>query len=322
MISDESKIEANATLHRERSRKTLEFRGFILMVIAVLFWGGSASLAKILIVTRFDTLIISQTRTTLTFILLLVYFLIRDRDVFRVQSEDLWKLAVLGVVGVAVTNYTYYFTVKESSVATAILVQYSAPVWVVLYSAFIQKSEKLDRITVISLVVALIGCDLAVTGGTWNNISLRGWALITGPLSAFTYAYQVVGSKQLLKRYSVWTLLLYMFGFSAIFWMFINPPSHFISRNFSVYDWGILWGFAIVSILIPQTVFAMGLKLMKASTAGIIGILEPVFAIVIAFFALGETLGPVQFVGGLLVILAVGLLQAHPIIMRKNLKVE
>jgi len=66
----------------------------------------------------------------------------------------------------------------------------------------------------------------------------------------------------------------------------------------------------------------MGLKLLQASTVGIIGILEPVFAIVIAFFALNETLGGIQIIGAVLVVGAVGLLQAHPLIMRKVLKVE
>jgi drug/metabolite transporter (DMT)-like permease len=322
MISDASKTEENNSLIGGSNAKPHPFRGMLLMIIAVLFWGGSASLAKILIQTRFDTLIISQTRTTLTFILLFVFFLIIKRDVFKVQMADLWKLAALGVIGVAITNYTYYFTVNESTVATAILVQYTAPVWVVLYSAFILRSEKLDHVTVISLVLALIGCNFAVTGGYWDNVTLKGWAILTGPLSAFTYAFQIVGTKQLLKRYSVWTMLLYMFGFAAIFWLIINNPVQIIARGYNAEDWAILWIFAIVSILIPQTVFAMGLKILKASTAGIIGILEPVFAIVIAFFALGETLGLVQILGALLAVAAIGLLQVHPLIMRRMLKVE
>ncbi len=304
------------------NRREHALRGFLFMIAAVFFWGGSASLGKYLILTRFDTLVIAQTRTTLAFILLAFFFLIRDRSVFRVRGGDAWKLAVLGIVGVAITNYTYYFTIIESTVATAILVQYTAPAWVVLYSGYIAKTETVDRVMLLSLVLALIGCDLAVTGGSWHNVTLKGWAAVTGPLSAFTYAYQVVGTKQLLKRYSVWTLLVYMFGFSALFWALINPPTQFVAKSYSVDDWTILWLFAVVSILIPQIAFASGLKLLKASTAGIIGILEPVFAIVIAFFSLGEMLGAVQLLGALLVVSAVGLLQAHPLILRKVFKVE
>ena len=315
MISDETKTN---TLHYS----AYALRGFLLLLLAVLFWGGSAPLGKLLIVTRFDTLIIVQTRTSLAFVLLLIFFLLMDRSVFRIELRDIWKFAMLGVLGVAITNYTYYYTVKEASVATAILVQYTAPVWIVLYSSLILKEDRLDRVTIVSLVIALVGCYFAVTSGSMHSINLKGWAVITGPLSAFTFAYQVIGTKQLIKRYSIWTLLLYMFGFSAIFWLCVNPPWNVIAKHYNYSDWGILWMFAIVSILIPQMAFASGLKHLDASTAGIVSVMGPVVAIVAAFFILGESLGVIQMFGGLMVLVAVGLLQAHPMIMRKMMKIE
>jgi drug/metabolite transporter (DMT)-like permease len=287
-------------------------------MIAVLFWGSSAPIGKYLIVTRFDTLILAQTRTSLTFILLLFFFLLKDRSVFKIDFKDFWKFGILGVVGISLTNYTYYFTAKESSVATAILVQYTAPVWVVLYSVFVIKEDKLDRITFISLVLGLIGCYFAVTSGSFQSLNLKGLAIITGPTSAFTFAYQIVATKQLLKRYSVWTILVYIFGFSAVFWLFINPPWAILAKNYTNSDWGIFWMFAIISILIPQSAFASGLKLLNASTVGIVSILEPVIAIIAAFLILGESLSVVQMLGAVLVVAAIGLLQAHPILMKKH----
>jgi len=310
MISDATKIN-NPILHPQ------PLRGFFLLMTAVLFWGSSAPIGKYLIVNSYDTLILAQTRTSLTFVLLLLFFLFKNRDVFKIHTEDIWKFAVLGVVGISLTNYTYYFTAKESSVATAILVQYTAPVWVVLYSVYIIKEEQFDRITCISLLFGLVGCFFAVTAGSMQSVNLRGWAIVTGPISAFTFAYQIVATKQLLKRYSVWTMLVYMFGFSALFWLCVNPPWNIIAKNYTVQDWGIFWMFSIISILIPQTAFASGLKLLDASTAGIIGILEPVVAIVAAFFMLGESLGVVQLLGAALVVAAVGLLQLHPV-LREN----
>lgn len=297
-------------------------KGFLFLLVSVFFWGSSAPLAKHLIVTRFDTLIIAQTRTTLTFILLAVFFFFQNREIFKIELCDLWKFCVMGVVGIASTNYTYYFTAKESTVATAILIQYTAPVWVVLFAVFISKEEKFDLLTLLSLVLAFVGCYLAVTGGSIQNISLRGWSIITGPMSALTYAYQILATKQLLKKYSIWTFLVYAFGFSAIFWFIINPPWCILAQHYSASDWGILWVFAIVSILIPQTAFASGLKLLKASTAGIIGILEPIIAIVVAYLLLGELLSTIQLLGALIVVAAVGLLQVHPLIMQKAMKVE
>jgi len=309
MTSDAAKT--NTIIQRSHA-----VRGFILLLLAVFFWGSSAPIGKYLIVTRFDTLILAQTRTSLTFILLLFFFLLKNRSVFNITITDVWKFIILGVVGISLTNYTYYFTAKESSVATAILVQYTAPVWVVMYSVFVIKEDKLDCITFISLVLGLIGCYFAVTAGSMRSMNLKGWAMITGPTSAFTFAFQIVATKQLLKRYSVWTMLIYMFGFSTIFWLCINPPWYIVAKNYTYSDWGIFWMFAIISILIPQTAFASGLKLLNASTVGIVSILEPVIAIIAAFFILGESLSAIQIFGAVLVVVAVGLLQAHPMVMR------
>ena len=310
MISDESKT--NTIVQRSHA-----LRGFALLLIAVLFWGTSAPIGKYLIVTHFDTLILAQTRTSLTWILLLLFFLWRDPRIFKIKPSDLWKFGVLGVIGIALTNYTYYFTAKESSVATAILVQYTAPVWVVFYSVLVSKEDHLIPMTFISLVLALIGCYFAVTAGSMQNINLKGWAMVTGPISAFTFAYQIVATKQLLKRYTVWTILIYMFGFSAIFWICINPPWQIMAKNYTCGDWGLFWMFAILSILIPQTAFAAGLKLLNASTVGIVSILEPVIAIIAAFFILGESLSVIQLIGAVSVVAAIGLLQAHPLIKKE-----
>jgi drug/metabolite transporter (DMT)-like permease len=312
MTSDVTKIKIT-------NQRSHTLRGFFLLMLAVFFWGSSAPIGKYLIVTRFDTLILAQTRTSLTFILLLLFFLIKNRSVFKIDPADIWKFGIVGVVGISLTNYTYYFTAKESSVATAILVQYTAPVWVVLYSVFVMKEDKLDYVVFISLVLGLIGCYFAVTAGSIQSINLKGWAIITGPMSAFTFAYQIVATKQLLKRYSVWTILMYMLGFSAVFWLCINPPWTIIAKNYTYSDWGIFWMFAIVSILIPQTAFASGLKLLDASTVGIVSILEPVIAIIAAFLILGESLSFIQVFGGVLVVSAVGLLQAHPLLVNKML---
>ena len=285
------------------------FQGLIFIVIATLFWGGSASIAKILMSSRYDTLIIAQTRTSISFILLAVFFLCKNSKVFKISLSDLPKFAILGVVGIAITNYAYYFTIKESSVSTAILIQYTAPVWILLYSIAIARSEKLNKWKVLSPLFALSGCFFVVTGASFTNISLKGWATITGPVSAFTYAFQILAKKHLLKKYSIWTVLIYAFGFAGFFWLIINPPGHILAKGYVLNDWAIFLLFAITSILIPHTAFAAGLRLLSASVASIISTLEPVFAIVIAFFILGEMLTFVQLIGAVFIIFGIILIQ-------------
>ncbi|HAL55963.1 MAG TPA: hypothetical protein DCP63_05695 [Bacteroidetes bacterium] len=284
-------------------------RGYLYLCVAVFFWGGSASVAKYLFTTRYDTLIITQTRSSLSFVLIAAYFALRDRSVFRIRVRDLYRFILIGVIGVAATNFSYYSTVREATVATAILIQYTAPAFVMIYPVAISKEEELNGLKVIALLLALAGCYLAVTGGTVGEIKLSGWSLLSGIASSLCFAFMLLMSKSVLRRYSVATMLTYAFGFAALFWLFVNPPWEIAVKGYTLADWGIFWVFAIISILIPHAFFTMSLSRLEATSAGIAGTLEPIVAIVIAYLALGETLNGVQALGGVAVVGAVLLLQ-------------
>ncbi|HTP79203.1 MAG TPA: DMT family transporter [Bacteroidota bacterium] len=297
------------------------FRGYLYLFIAVTLWGGSASLAKILIATRFDTLVIAQTRSTLSFVLLAGFLALRKPGVFIVRPRDLVPLAGVGVIGIAVTNYSYYYTVKEATVATAILVQYTAPLWVTIYAVMIRREESFDGMKLLSLVLALGGCYLAVSGGSPSTVQLRGWSSLTAAASAFGFSYMLIGTKRLLRKYSVWTMLLYAFGFASLFWMFINPPWALAAKHYSISDWAILLLFAVLSILIPHSLYTASLSMLEATTVGIASTLEPVIAILVAYLWLGEGLSGVQIGGGCAVVAAVLLLQEpHLRMLRQRMR--
>ena len=285
-----------------------KYAGTFYILSAVLFWGSSAPIAKHLITHKYSTLTIVQTRALLSFCFLSVWFLLFQRRSFRIDVKDIFPFSLLGCVGLALTNYTYYFTVVNSSVAVAILIQYTAPILVVVYSGVLKKEEPLLPSTLISLVLACVGCALAVTNASFKSIQLHGLTWITGPLSAFAYAFQIIATKRLLKKYSLNTVLIYMLGFASVFWFCVNPPWDFFNSGYSGNDWIILALFACISVLLPQALFAKGLSSMSASNAGILTTFEPVVAIGIAFLILGETIGIPQVFGGILVIGAIVLI--------------
>src|SRR5439155_25267998 len=51
----------------------------------------------------------------------------------RLPASDLALLILIGVLGVAASNYFYYLAIQKTNVATAIIVLYTAPIWVLLY---------------------------------------------------------------------------------------------------------------------------------------------------------------------------------------------
>ncbi len=287
-------------------------RGYLFVLSAVLFWSGSASLAKYLFTTAYDTLIIVQTRSSLSFVIFAIYFAVRNRSVFKIDRNDLLKFVFVGVIGVAGTNFTYYYAVQESTVATAILIQYIAPVLVMTYAVFVIRSEHLSTAKMLSMGLALLGCFFAVTGGSFSSLELTGWGLGSGFASALGYAFMLLMSKHLLAKYSVWTMLTYAFGFATVFWLFVNPPWEIAAKGYGVQDWGVFLLFAVVSILIPHSLFSSGLKLLEASTVGIVTTLEPVFSIFVAHMTLGEAFGGAQIGGAIAVVSAIILLQLRP----------
>ena len=87
---------------------------------------------------QYPPLIIVQTRVSIAFIVLAVFFLITNPRILAFRMRDIPHFFVVGVCGIAGSNYFYYFAIKESNVATAIVVQYSAPIMVALYAIVVQ----------------------------------------------------------------------------------------------------------------------------------------------------------------------------------------
>ncbi len=283
-----------------------EVKGYFMIMGAAFFWGVSATGAKFLLNQQIDTLLIVQSRVTITCVLLFVFYLLFKPHLLRVATRDLWRFALLGILGIAGANFTYYFTIKESTVATGILIQYTAPLFVMGY-AVIAKEERFTTIKLSAALISLFGCFLAVGGVA--EITITPVGMLTGAGSVFCFAFMSIFTRHVLQRYNVWTLTFYSITFASIFWLMVNPPWRVAAAGLSWNVWWALAGLAVVSVLIPHSLFFGGLRFVVASRAVITSTLEPVVAIASAALLIGEYLEPVQILGALLVIAAIVLLQ-------------
>jgi drug/metabolite transporter (DMT)-like permease len=229
------------------------------------------------------------------------------RGLLRVRPRDLWRMALLGVVAIAGANYTYYEVIRETSVAIAILLQYTAPLFVMAYAAF-SHEENVTAVKLMAALLALSGCYFAV-GGFAAASGLPSGALAIGILSAICFAFMSVFTRHLLARYSIWTIMLYGFAFASLFWLVVNPPWRIVQESPSPGTWLALAGLSVISILLPYSLYCAGLRHVVASRAMIIGTLEPVTAIVTAAIVAGESFSLLQGFGALLVFSAIVILQ-------------
>ena len=262
-----------------------------------------------------DPLILSQTRTTFSLLVLLplLVFPYKDRGGWRriyLPSRDLIQCLVLGMLGVAASNYFYYVAIQRTSVAIAIVLQYTAPVWVLLY-VVARGQQKLSFQKVAAVLVALAGISLTIglVGSNSDSLHLDRYGLIAAMVASFSFAFYNVGGHRILARYDRWRVLIWTLASAAVFWLFVNPPWKVAATHYTPAQWAFLFVFSMISVLGSFSLYFLGLQYLEPTRAIIASCLEPVFSIVLAAVLLGEVVRPIQTLGIVLVLSAIVIVQ-------------
>lgn len=293
-------------------------RGYVYIAGATFLWGIAATLGRAAFTGRLlpsgalrpiDPLILSQARTTFSLLVLWpVLMASRGWRNLKLPAADLGHCLLLGVLGVAASNYLYYFAIQKTNVATAIILQYTAPVWVLLYTVArgLQRAT-LERVSAVALAVA--GCALAIGVVGAGGFRLNAAGVIAALVASFSFAFYNVGGHSILVRYDRWQVLLWTLLFASIFWLVVNPPWQVAAAHFSGTQWLFLMSFSLISVLVPFALYFAGLQHLEPTRAIVASCLEPVFSIVIAAVALGELMKPIQVLGIVIVLIAIVLIQ-------------
>jgi DME family drug/metabolite transporter len=294
-------------------------RGYFYIASATFLWGISATLGRAAFtgyllpgavsLKQIDPLILSQSRATLSLAVLLPVLLARrGASVLRVPGRELMQFFLLGIFGVAVSNYFYYVAIQRTNVATAIILQYTAPVWVLLYTA-LRGAQRPSARKSMAVALAVAGCALAVglVGSCHFRMDVVG--VTAALLSAFSFALYNVGGHNVLARYDRWKVLMWVLVGTSAFWICVNPPWKIVAAHYGRHEWEFMLVFSLVSVLAPFSCYFAGLQYLEPTRAIVASCLEPVISIVIAALVLGELVRPVQTVGIVLVLVAIVLIQ-------------
>jgi drug/metabolite transporter, DME family len=294
-------------------------RGYFYIATATFLWGVAATAGRAAFTGRLlprgqvlrpiDPLILSQSRATFSFLLLAcVLGMLRGWRRLKLPFADFRQMFLLGIFGVAASNYFYYLAIQRTNVATAIILQYTAPVWVLLYSVTrgLQKPT-LQRVLAVGLALSGIVLVIGIFGA--NGFRLDTLGITAAMLAAFSFAFYNLGGHSLLIRYDRWTVLLYVILSASLFWIVINPPWKIAAAHYSSAQWLFLMLFSLISVLAPFAFYFAGLQHLEPTRAIVVSCLEPVFSIVIAAVILGEVMRPLQSVGIVLVLVAIVVVQ-------------
>jgi drug/metabolite transporter (DMT)-like permease len=283
-------------------------KGYLCVVIAALMWASSGTAGKALFDAGMSPFDLVQIRVTLASGLVFVLFLVFSRDLLRLRPKDIPFFLLLGSVVMAVVTGSYLYTISKIQVAAAILIQYLAPILVAIFAILFWK-ERPTFVKITALFLAFGGCFLVVGGYNLDLLRMNLLGILGGLTSAVAFAgYSLLGERAM-HRYRPWTVLFYALAFSALTWHVVYPPFTYIDAGYSVAQWGWILYISIVGTVLPFGLFFTGINHVRSTRASITATLEPIFAGVLAFILLGETLLLLQVVGGCMVILAIVLLQ-------------
>jgi len=288
-------------------------RGYLYIAAATFFWGVGANLGRAAFTGKlarfgsFDAItpvILSQTRTTFVVLVLLPALLVsRGASRLRLPKIDVIWMLVIGVLGVAFSNYFYYLAIQRTNVAVAIIVQYTAPLWVLLYMVA-RKLQKLSWQRAASVMFAIAGTALLVQIGT-SNFHLDVIGVLAALMAEFAFSFYSISGHNVLKRFDHWIVMLYATAGAALFWIMVNPPWKIIAAHYSPVQWLFMAIFSVVSALGPYSLYFAGLRHLEPTRAIIVSCLEPVFSILIAATVLGEVMRPLQVLGIVFVLFAI-----------------
>ncbi len=289
------------------STRTVE--GYLLVAAAAFFYGAAAALGKAVFNgaswvrgSGIDPLILSQTRATFSVLLLLPILLIaKGATALRASRRALLKCAAMGVIGICGANFFYYYAIQKSTVAIAITVQYTAPVWVYSYMVAARRQHA-TWLRTVAVLLAFVGCGLVALTGPAAQLRVTSAGILAAMAAAFVFAFYNVMGSELVNEFSRWLVLFYSLLAAAVFWLIVNPPWKIAAQHYSGREWLFLFGFAMISMLLPLALYLSGLALLDPTSAIVTSCLEPVFASVLAAMFVGESLGWLQGLGIALVL--------------------
>ena len=304
---------APVVLHDTR-RTTI---GYALLLSATVLFALNGTVVKSILLSGISATTLSGTRAIGSFVILFVVVaLIRPRAL-RIRRDE-WKiLLAYGVIGVSMTQFLYFLAIERMPIGIALIIEFTAPIWVVLWVRFGRKQAVRGTVWV-GLLLAVIG--LALVAQVWQGFTLDGFGVAAAFGAAFALAlFYVLGEHQRRGDHARDALSLTMWGMggAALFWVVVPP--------WSLSAWGAYAGLSeplagvgpqlplwllttwmvVMGTVIPFALAMKSLAYITAAQASIIGMTEPLIASIIAWIALAEVLTAAQIAGGAIVLVGV-----------------
>lgn len=271
----------------------------LLFILSMLIFGSIGIFRKYI---PLSSSVIAFSRGFIGVLFLLVLILLKKDKLNKKSIKDnLWLLIISGsFIGL---NWVFLFeSYKYTSVATATLCYYMAPIFVMIASTFLFK-ERLSLINVVCILIALIGMVFVsgvIETGFNDKNTLIG--VIYGLLAALLYASVIIINKFMKPIPSIDKTVMQL-----LFSVVILIPYILIGQEFR----GMIINLEIILLLLIVGVVHTGLayalyfdsmKGLKTQSIAILSYIDPVVAIILSALILKENMSIFAIIGAVLIL--------------------
>lgn len=230
----------------------------------------------------------------------------RVRAEGRTRRNILLTAVGLGALGYSTQAGFYFGALDRMDASVLAIVFYTFPVFVTLGAVALGR----DRLTVgraVALAVAVAGTGLVVLGGAGLSFPLAGTLMAFG--AAVTYTAYILVADSIVDRIQPLFLSAMVMTGAAVTTGLRTVLTGGVSLDFAPSAWLWLGCLVLISTVLAMGLFFAGLHRTGPSSAAILSTFEPVVTAALAALLLAETLSGLQLLGGLLVLVAVVVLQ-------------
>ena len=281
----------------------MKTKALVYIILAGMLWGTSGIFVKLLTPYGFTAPQLSLIRGTISFLAMLTYTLIFNKSIMRIDLKDLIFSLFIGITLYG-TATLYYSSMQMTSVATAVVLMYTAPIYVTAFSVAFLK-EKSSRLKTSSIALMLIGC--ALTSGIVGGLEFNTLGILLGVLSGIVYAaYNVITKIALARGLNPITLSLYGFLFMALTALITARPSQIFSNasEAPAVTVPLMIGLGVFTFVLPYFFYTLSMRDLPAGTASALSIIEPLAATLFSAVIFFEIPSLVSALGILLILLA------------------
>jgi drug/metabolite transporter (DMT)-like permease len=270
--------------------------GFIYIVFASITWGINGVIVNYVDLSPYT---IAFFRVFFASVLLFPILYLKRRNEL-LKATKVWKsILALGVLLSCGWGFLFQ-AMKFLAIADAVLLNYTAPVFVALLGPFLLK-ESIERSTIFAIALSLMGITIISYqyGFQFHAFNLPG--VFFGLLASLSYALFIILSKRTLLKMGSSSLAFWMYLTSSILLlpsiMGSNLHLPFVSWTLLLLLGGFCTGFAV-------TLYLEGLKSVKTQKAVVLTYLEPLSSIMFGAFFLSQEPTIFMLGGGSLILIA------------------